>query len=752
MSESVAQLQQWREKLLNALGSNGQVIIDVIPEVELVIGEQPPVPEIIPTEAQNRFNSVFLKFIRVFCSQEHPLVIFLDDLQWVDSSTVKLIELMMTHRKTQFLFLIGTYRDELSPTEPLTIMLEELRKQGVTINQMTLTPLDLKAITQLTADTLHTVTTAITPLAELVMHKTAGNPFFVNEFLKSLYIKDLIRFDFEHQKWQWDITQIEAKGIADNVLELMIGKLKHLPESVQQVLRLAACIGYNFDLSTLSIICERSASEIFSDLVIAVQSGLILPISDLTADLLVKDYQFMHERIQQVAYDLIEESHKQAVHLQIGRLLLRKTSSEALSNQLFAVVDHLNLGIKLVSEQLERIEIACLNLKAAQKAKSAGAFSAALEYLITGIKLVGGDWQEQYNLNLTIHEEATEATYLCGNFEHMEQWSTVVLQNAKIFLDQVKVYEVKIQACMVQNQMDLAMQIAQQALSDLGVSFFKQSKRVEIRQAFSETAANLSGRQIERLIDLPIVKEPHILAAMRLLVSATPSAYIMALESFALIVYKQVSLSIEYGNATQSPFAYAMYGLILCGLNLDLESGYQYGQLAVKLLERLDAKQVQSKTIFIVYAFVNHWKRHTNDSLKPLLDAYQAGIRNGDLEFAGYSAVAYCRCCYFVGQPLPELKQKIAEFIEVVEQFKQILSVNYLKVYLQTVSTLSSKSSQSAKLLVSMYDESSNLRLLRQVNDSYGLFNLYTSKLTLAYLFQDFDEALENGKLQGKRI
>ncbi|MDF5728958.1 MAG: AAA family ATPase [Rhizonema sp. PD38] len=746
LSESEVKLRQWREKLLAALGSNGQVIINVIPEVELVIGKQPPVPEVEPIEAQNRFNFAFQKFIRVFCSQEHPLVIFLDDLQWVDSSTVKLIELIMTDREMQFLFLIGTYRDnEVSQTDPLIMTLEDLRKQGVTINQITLKPLNLKATAQLIADTLHTVTTAVTPLADLVLHNTGGNPFFVNELLKTLYTENLITFDFKYLNWQWDISQIKAKGITDNVLELMIGKLKRLPESAQQVLQFAACIGADFDLSTLSMICERLPGEIFPDLVIAMQTGLVLPTFEQDVDLLIQDYQFVHDRIQQAAYALIEPSQKQAVHLQIGRLFLRQVSSDDLSDQLFALVDHLNLGAGLVYDQLERIAIARLNLQAAQKAKSAAAFSAALAYLAAGIQLAQGDWQYQYELNLTLHQEAAEVAYLCGDVEQMEQWAAVVLQQSTTVLEQVKIYEVKIQAYMVQNQMHLAFQIAQQALSLLGIHFPEQPGEADIRQALSEAAVHLSGRQIERLIDLPIMEEPHSLAAMRLLISANSAVYIVAPEFLPLLILKQVNLAIESGNSAQSPFAYTSYGMILCGIS-ELEAGYQYGQLALNLLERLDARQVQAKTIFMVNAFINHWKKHVNNTLKSLQDAYQAGIRNGDLEYAGYAALTHCEYCYFIGQPLPELKQKFVDFIAAIKQLKQIVNANYLKLYLQTILNLSSTHFHPTNLLGSIYDESSNLPLLQQANDRYGLFNLYTNKLVLAYLFQDFEQALDNAK------
>jgi predicted ATPase len=464
LSESEAQLAKWREKLLAAFGVSGQVIIDVIPEVELIVGKQTPVPELAPTESQNRFNLVFSQFIRAFCTKEHPLVIFLDDLQWADSATLKLIELMMTDNETQYLFLIGAYRDnEVSPTHTLMMTVDGLRNLGATINSITLAPLELEHISQLIADTLHSYTAEVKPLAELVMRKTLGNPFFVNQFVKTLHAENLITFDFEHHNFTWNIAQIEVQGITDNVVELMIGKLKKLPESTQQVLRLASCVGADFDLNTLSIICEKSKESIFAALVTAVQSALVLPLSELDEKLLIQDYKFLHDRVQQAAYALIDEERKKAVHLQIGRLLLQNTALETLSEEIFEIVDHLNLGVELVTYQDERDEIAKLNLMAGQKAKAATAYRAAVEYLNAGLKLLCVDsWQRQYHLTLSLYEEVAEAAYLNGDFEQMEQLAEVVLNHAKTVLEKVKVYDVKIQAAGAQGNFKEAIKIGLQ--------------------------------------------------------------------------------------------------------------------------------------------------------------------------------------------------------------------------------------------------------------------------------------------------
>jgi serine/threonine protein kinase len=447
LGEPDEQVQQWRSHLLAALGSNGQIIIDAIPEVELIIGKQPPVPSVGATEAQNRFNLTFQKFVRVFCDKEHPLVIFLDDLQWIDSATLKLIELILLDEQTQFLFLIGAYRDnEVHPTHPLVLTLLELRKQGAVLQEITLAPLALESLNQLIAETLDRNPDTVRDLDQLVLRKTEGNPFFVGEFLRMLYSENLLTFNAEHLSWQWNIAQIQARNITDNVVELLLLQLKKLPEETRQILRLAACVGSQFDLETLAIVCEKTPKAIFQNLLAAIHAGLIQPLSELDEDLLVQEYKFLHDRVQQAAYALIDESHKQVVHLQIGRNLLNKTSPEQRSERLFEIVDHLNYGIELVAEQIERNEIARLNLIAGQKAKTATAYEAALKYLKTGLKFLNTEsWLSEYDLTLSLYSAAAEAAYLHGRFDEMEQFVEVVLIRAKTAIDKVQVYDSRIQ-------------------------------------------------------------------------------------------------------------------------------------------------------------------------------------------------------------------------------------------------------------------------------------------------------------------
>ncbi len=786
LTESEEQLNQWREKLLTALGSNGQVIIDVIPEVELIVRKQPAVPELGSTESQNRFNLVFQNFIRAFCTKEHPLVIFLDDLQWADSATLKLIELMMADTDTQYLFLIGAYRDnEVNSAHPLMMTLDELHKKGATVNFITLTPLALEPISQLIADTLHRDIASVKPLAELVVRKTEGNPFFVNEFLKTLHAENLLTFNLPLSStsptprssgrvqeeslnsppcqggrggfWQWDIAQIEAMGITDNVVELMIGKVKKLPESTQQVLRLAACVGASFDLNTLSIISEKSPNQISFELTSALQSGLILLTSEFDQELLIQDYKFLHDRVQQAAYALIDEAQKQAVHLQIGRLLLQNTAPASLSEEIFEIIDHLNLGIgagtqsfskealPLLSHQQERDEIVKLNLLAGQKAKAATAYDAAIRYFQMGREILSANsWHNSYDLTLAIHEEAVEAAYLNGDFIVMEQLAEVVLNHAKTVLEKVKVYDVKIQAAGAQGNFKEAIKIGRQVLKLLGVILPEEPRQLDIQRGFEETASLYVGQEIEDLINLPDMTEPVPQAAIYILSSISAAAYIAAPELMLLIVLSMVNLSLKYGHGTWSAFSYAAYGLILCGVVQDIELGYKFGKLGLSLTKRLNAKRGNARAFEVLGAHVMHWKEHFRETLPLVSEGYQSGVETGEFEFAGYCAFFVCDHSYFIGHELSDLEHKMAIYGNAISQIRRENPFHWLAMFRQAVLNLLGLSKNPSRLIGDAYNEEQWLPLAIQANDRLGIHLLYLNKLILCYLFGEEHLAIPN--------
>ncbi len=799
LTETAAKVQVWRQKILNAIGGNCQVIIEVIPEVELIVGPQPLVPELGANESKNRFNLVFQKFIRVFTQKEHPLVIFLDDLQWVDSASLKLIQLLATNLESQYLLIIGAYQEqEVDANHSIILTAEAITKAGGSVSAIALSHLDINSVNQFVADTLNCAPEKSLNLAELLFQKTAGNPFFLTQLLKSLYSNKLLEFKFtlseqsieisktnlsdidrvekKYQKtgeWQWDIEQIQEMGITDNVVELMINNIQKLSENTQAMLKLAACIGNKFDLAILSKIGDKPLASAATDLWEAIQSGLIVPVNNvykiaiaLAATTAVTDqistdftdelflpianagsatYKFLHERVQQAAYALISESHKQETHLKIGRFLLQNAPPEQLEEHIFATVNHLNAAQEIITSELEKSHLCKLNLIAGRKAKASAVYELALKYLTTGIELLPPkSWQTDYDLTFALYESAAEAAYLNTDFEQMEKWAEIVLQQATNELDKITVFEIKITACAMQTKLQEAVKIGREALKMLGINLPESPIPLHIQQALTKTAAYLSGKKIEDLINLPVMRNPRKLATMRLLSTMFPATFIVEPRLLPLIVCEQVNLSINYGNSAFSAFGYANYGSILKGIIRDIESGDRFGQLALNLIDKLNALEFKSKTLNLVAFILMQGKHHIKDTLPLLEEAYQTALENGDLECVGYSAVNICQSLYFIGHELPKLEQKMANYNHLLFQLKQKTVLTWNQIYRQIVLELMGNLASSDILLGEAYSEEKILPLLLKANDRVGLQHFYLQRLILAYLFGDVEQALEH--------
>ncbi|MEG4500669.1 AAA family ATPase [Microcoleus sp. F10-C6] len=775
LTETETQLKLWREKLLTALGVNGQIIIEVIPNVELIIGKQRNVPQLRGMEAQNRFNLVLGNFIRAFCSPEHPLVIFLDDLQWADAATLKLIQLMMTDSDTQYLFLIGAYRDnEVSPTHPLMMTLEEIQKATspksalqnlesdqptfTKINHIKLAPLAVKHISQLIADTLYTNIESVKSLAEMVMTKTRGNPFFVNEFLKTLYAEGLLQFQHPQSSvisgckkaetrgfWQWEVSQIETLGITDNVVELMICKLKKLPEATQNVLQLAACIGSEFDLNTLASVCQKTATTLFDYLREALQSGLILSCSELDEQLLIQNYQFSHDRVQQAAYEMIPEFKKQKTHLKIGRLLLANTPSNLIEDNIFNIVNQLNQAVNAIDNPLERKTLAELNLIAGRKAKFSIAYEPAVQYLSIGLELLCIDsWHTDYELTLAMYEAAAETAYLNGDFEQMEKLVEVVETFAKTMLEKVKVCEIKMLAYITRTRLLEATKIGLKALDLLGINLPESPSPDDIKQVLLETKALLVDKSDLDLLNLPRLTDTNKLAAMRILSILFTPIFLTTPALLPFIPCQQVQLSLQYGNNSHSALGYANYAIILNGFLQEIDSAYQFGQVALKLLSQVNYSEIKGRTLNQVGALNIHGKAHLKDTFAILLEAYQSSLENGDLEFVGYSAMNRCQYLYLGSEELIFVEKEMGNYCHALAKFNLKTSLNYNQIFWQSVLNLISYESNPGCLIGNACNEKQMLPMLLAANDRFGIFSLYLHKLILCYLFDDYTEALVN--------
>ncbi|WP_445250892.1 trifunctional serine/threonine-protein kinase/ATP-binding protein/sensor histidine kinase [Microcoleus sp. OTE_8_concoct_300] len=769
LSESDAKVEQWKSQILAALGENAQVIVEVIPELERIIGQQPPVPELSGSAAQNRFNLFFEKFIQLFTKKEHPLVIFLDDLQWADSASLKLMQLLMSDIDNCYLLLIGAYRDnEVFPAHPLMLTLAEIQKTEAKVNTITLAPLAQADVNCLVVDTLACSTGLALPLTELVYQKTQGNPFFSTQFLKSLHEDGLIEFNFEERYWQCDIARVRTLALTDDVVEFMAVQLRKLPTQTQEVLKLAACIGNQFDLGNLAIVDENSPVETATALWKALKDGLILPITEvykfyqaegnselvigngkesdqlsITDDQLPK-YKFLHDRVQQAAYSLIPEDQKRSTHLKIGQLLLKNTPEADREERMFDIVNHLNVGVELITPEAEREQLAHLNLVAGKKAKAATCYSSAVEYFNVGKELLtANSWENQYELTLALYTEAAEATYLNGDFDQMEKLASVVENGAKTLLDKVKVYEVQMQAYMAQNKLQEVLNTGLPVLKQLGVEFPSEPNPADIGQALGETASILSGKRTEDLIDIPLMTDPHQLATIKMLLSIFVSAYIALPSLVPLIVSKQVNLSVQHGNASVSPYAYTLYGFFLCGMG-DIERGYQFGQMALRLVSKLNAKEIQAKTSAMVHSSIQPWKEHIRNTLKPLLSDYTCGLETGELEFAGYAIYQYSCYSYFVGNQLTQLELEIATNADAISKINRQSALSYQKICWQAVLNLIGRSENPCHLKGEVYDEETMLPLYQQTKNYVEIHYVYIHKIVLCYLFENYPEALKS--------
>ena len=752
LTESEAKLTQWRQRLLAALGDNGQVIIEVLPELEQIIGPQPPLFTLGSVEAQNRFNLLLQNFIQVFTQPEHPLVIFLDDLQWADSASLKLIQLLMVAFNSHYLLFLGAYRDnEVSATHPLRLTLTELNQAQITINSISLSPLTLPDLNQLLIETLHCQPSVAQPLAELIQRKTDGNPFFVNEFLKSLYTDGLLTFNYEYGHWQWQLEQIQAQQITDNVVELMANKVQKLPTATVNLLKLAACLGNQFDLARIAIVAEQSTWQVATALRVALIDGLIIPLNETyrlmeleipgLAEQVVTTYKFAHDRIQQAVYSLIPPTARQVMHWQLGQLLLHHTSPAALEQNLFEITNQLNQGYQQLEQDSERIQLAQLNLQSGKKAKLSSAYHAAFEYLDRGLKLLPpNSWQQDYPLTLALFVETAEAAYLMGHFEDMERLLETILVTSHNLIDKAKAYEIRIQAYTARTHFLAAVKTGLQVLHLLGIDFPEQPSPADVTQAIQATQSRLESLTVSDLINLPAMTAPIPLAAIQIMTSLINATYIAMYQLMPLLICQKINLSIDYGNAPESACAYANYSFLIANVG-HIDLAYQLSQLAVQVVEQSDTKRFKANT-YLFCGFVRHLKEPLATIISAYLEAYQSGEETGDFTAAANVAESTAIIKYYLGISLPEVEQEMSKYGQAIAQMKQEMTLQWLKIHWQAVLNLQGKSTIPYLLSGEVYDEQVMEPLHIETNDNSSLMFLYTQKMMLYYQFYQFKSAL----------
>ena len=698
LSERAERLAEWQDSLLAALDGNGRLITDLVPEIELIIGPQPALPELDPAQTQNRLNQVFRRFVRVFAQPSHPLVLFLDDLQWAGSESLKLIELMMTDNDIGHLLVIGAYRDnEVDQAHPLMISVAALKDAKVRIHEVEVLPLPQREVNELVADTLHVSTAAAAQLAQLVHQKTEGNPFFVTQLLLEVHDKGLITCDRAKGRWLWEMRRIKAQAVTTNVVELMVGKLRRQSEATQEALRAASCLGNRFALETLAVIRDQPLSEAYAELLPAVREGLVLPATEPEmalpgepgAPLAAHEYRFLHDRVQQSAYSLMDEAMRKTLHLRAGRLLLRNASEEERREAVFDIVDQLNHGRDLTDDPAERAEIARLNRWAGQRAKSAAAYPAMREYLANAAELLpDGGWESDYEFMCSVHRDLSEAESLVGNPEPADKLAQELLSRVRTPVERAGVYMMIIsQRTMIADYKE-ALGACRQGLAELGIDMPEEGIADAVAGESVAIKKKLGDRSIPSLYDLPTVQDPKARLAMRLLVNAIPAAFYVDLAAHGWIVSKMVNLTLEFGLSPDSSDLFAFYGHRLVFAHSEFEAGLQSAELAVRLSDRFSSPGDKCRSCFILANWVMVWSRPIGETRAINDEGYKAGLAAGDALFNGYILFYKVFYPFYEGSPLARVLVDVPAFLQFNERSKNQLGIDFFRGFQRAIGML----------------------------------------------------------------
>ncbi|MEA3119631.1 MAG: hypothetical protein QOI13_2901, partial [Paraburkholderia sp.] len=665
LGKSEAELSDWREALLEALGPNGRLIADVVPDLKFIIGEQPPVPELPPQDAQRHFQLVFRRFIGVFARAEHPLALFLDDLQWLDAATLDLLEDLFTRSDLPHLLLIGAYRDnEVTAAHPLRHKLEAIKAGGGKIEEISLTPLACPDLGNLIADALRCESTRAAALAQLVHEKTGGNPFFAIQFLTSLADEGMLAFDHDAARWSWDLERIHAKGYTDNVADLMVGKLSRLPAQARSALRQLACLGNIADFAAISIVLGISEEQVHAALWPAVRQELI--------ERLAGAYKFVHDRIQEAAYSLIPEDQRGQVHLRIGRLLTAHTPAEKREEAVFDLVNQLNRGAALITSQEEREQLAELNLIAGKRAKASTAYASALTYLNAGAELLAQDcWKRRYELVFSLEINRAECEFLTGRMAAAEERLAELSRRAEKTVERATVACLRVDLHTALDQSSRAIAVALDYLRHLGIDWSPHPTNEEARREYERVWAHLGSRTIESLINLPLMSDPVSLATQDVLTKIqSPAGYTDA-NLLALVACRAVNLSLERGNCDASCSAYVSLSMVAGPCFGDYRPAvYRFGQLGYDLVEGRGLRRFQARTYELFAMAVVPWTRHLRAGRDLLRRAFEIANRMGDVTYAAYCCDQLNTNFLAAGDPLSEAQGEAEQGLAFAQKMR----------------------------------------------------------------------------------
>ena len=735
LSENDERIITIRQSLLEALGGNGKVMTTIIPDLELILGRQPELPAVEASEWRNRFLLIFGKFVDALASMAHPIVLFLDDLQWGDPASFFLMKTILTHCRGHLL-MIGSYRSNaVGAGHPLYAMIQDIEKAGIRTSRISLKQLDQSHVTDLVMTSLKCDRYRGSMLASLIFQKTSGNPFFIHEFLNTLHEKKLIGID-AHSGWQWDFDKVSQMNITENVADLLAAKISDLPSSVGEILKKGACIGNRFNLETLSHVLDMPFDSLLSGLDAAMEGGFIR--------LAGNQYQFNHDRVREACYALIPDAEKAAIHYRIGKSRLSEEAAES-TERLFFMADQFNLATHLITDAEEKAALAEMNYDCGVKAKIAAAYAPALKYFTSGIRLLDPScWDKQYDFSVSLYSNAAESAFLAGDYESMETCCRTVINSARSIYDTASVYDTRIHAFTSQGNFNQGIQTALDVLQRLGCRIPKKPGKLRLLPLLLRLKSSFSEKKIKSLLDLPEVKDRHLLTVFQMLSHVVRLSFITSPELFAYTTLKSAQLSLRYGHCKANCSNYVGMAIIfITGLG-DLGTGYELGKLALKLVDRYGARSLQARTLTTYNLMVAHWKEDLKSIIPEYAKSYCLGMETGDPEYAGQSLLMRDGLAIISGRNLVELEKQMADTFAALQDMNQFQTRDLYSVIWRLTISLLDKDETKIPALHNFQKQDQIIASWQSEDARTFLGILYVYSLTRNYIMGDMSAALKD--------
>jgi predicted ATPase/class 3 adenylate cyclase len=745
LTESDIRIAEWKLKVLDAVGPNGKIITDVVPEVELLIGLQPEVAELPPTEASNRFNGVFTRFIKIFARPEHPLCIFLDDLQWIDTATRLWIETQLIGDELSHFMLIGAYRDnEVTPSHTLMLMLDRLRQKGVILNEIHLQPLKRGTLNQLVADVLASTPEKCADLSDLIYKKTDGNPFFSRQCLLSLNESDAIFFSSERHAWEYDLDKAHNAEISDNVVELMSAQIQRLTPEAQNTLMIAALIGNEFNVDLLSQVSGQDMESTTEQVSAAAQQGLIIPVYAWDKDE-IEDYTFLHDRVQQAALALSDDSRKQVIRLKTGRILLADATISEQEDNIYEIADHLNASVNLIDDSAELHKLVEINLAASRRAKNAMAYDPALRYIKNAmLVLPESAWDEPSALTRDLLLQRAESEHLCGFNEPAEGYYDQAIEHAKGTLEKARVYIRKIHYYSNLRKFNEAYQTGRKAVRPLGVSLPEKFFPPQFLKDLARYRFLIRGKKVADIVDMKEMTDENHKMAVLLMATFARAAYQIKPELCIAVSAKMVNLCLRHGNTDGGFVGYLAFGPIFLGSILNRkQTGFDFGQLTLALVEKYKSMFYKAETHFVVGYFAIPWRRGAIEMERYWQIAYDAGLEAGDFFHTSCACCATVQSNYMRGVDFDEIlntSDRYLEFLQRIDNQEAILTIQSVR---QSIRNLRGETISPDSFSTTDFNEEENLEIYKNFSSRHFAHYYYINKMQTLYLWGEYRKAYE---------